>query len=331
MSSLWRFFRFILFRLSPEVAHEWTFRLLRLGRPVIQILSPAPEIIKEPSVFPKFTLPVGLAAGFDKDSTLLHVLPSLGFGFAEIGTVTLRPQAGNAPPRLFRDAGRSALRNRMGFNSQGAQVVSQRLDWARQRIPHGFGVGVNIGKNKSTSENEAWKDYAQATAYFSGLADYLVINVSSPNTPGLRGLQSQEGLRPILSAVLDEVSGWSKSVPVLLKFAPDLSREALLALVSACEEWGAGGFVLTNTLPASLPLEGGWSGTPLRDISAEALSTVRAVTTLPLISVGGIGTVEEAQRRWKLGADLIQIYTAWVYQGPSFPFLLSADINAPQK
>lgn len=274
----------------------------------------------------EFSSRVGLAAGFDKDAELVTALPELGFGFAEIGTVTPRPQVGNPRPRLFRSLPEQALFNRMGFNNGGAQAAADRLAHARNsgRVPDTFRVGVNVGKNKDTSAEQAHEDYVAALKPFRGLADYAVINVSSPNTPGLRALQTVEALQPIVQGVLSEVAGWEKAPPVLLKLAPEVQGQALHELVHSVEAWGIAGWVLTNTRAGewqvgSERLPGGWSGLPVRDASVASLKAVRSISQRPIISVGGILEVKDAAERIELGADLIQIYSGWVLRGPRFP------------
>ena len=335
---LWRLIRAFLFRFDAETAHLVALRTLQLisrlpvkvrNLPVRILISGAPgERRSEPmrwnALGMEFSSPVGLAAGFDKDSEILAVLPNLGFGFAEIGTVTPRPQAGNDRPRLFRDRARSALFNRMGFCGLGATIVSSRLARARPGLPAGFRVGVNIGKNRETLLDRASDDYRRAITPFRDLADYVVINVSSPNTPGLRSLQTVDSLRPILAEVGDEVANWSRKPPLLLKLAPELSGDALAELVLELERAGIDGWVLTNTLAGELSalgtkLSGGWSGGPLAEASRRSLREVRAISRLPIISVGGIMRAEEAQVRMEMGANLIQIYTGWIYRGPGFP------------
>jgi dihydroorotate dehydrogenase len=340
----WGLLKGLLFRYDAETVHRFSVRVIRLGillwgwplrllsgaarrhlrvsGPVLSSTTAAPSVARPWGI--EFSSRLGLAAGFDKDAEILEGLPELGFGFAEIGTVTPRPQPGNDRPRLFRDPGRNAIFNRMGFNGLGATIVSERLAEARERLPLGFRVGVNLGKNKDTSNEDASKDYARAAQAFEGLADYLVINVSSPNTPGLRSLQTVEALHPIFDAVSRVVLKWKKSPPVLLKLAPEVRGEELKAIIEAGEGWGVSGWVLTNTLAgtgsdAAQNLPGGWSGGPLTEAARASLSEARLLTKLPIISVGGILTPEEAVLRIRMGADLVQIYSGWIFGGPSFP------------
>ena len=297
----WRGVRWFLFKLDPEFAHRLTLRFIRLGiflgNVPLRIVSGAEsETEKAPthSVFGiEFQSCLGLAAGFDKNAEILTALPALGFGFAEIGTVTPRPQPRNSRPRLFRDAPRGALFNRMGFNNLGAEVISKRLIHAKSVLPAGFRVGVNVGKNKDTPLESAWEDYVRAARPFEGLADYLVINVSSPNTPGLRSLQTIEALKPIIGEVANLLSGWRSKPPLLVKVAPEMNGLELVHLVQTAEPWGVDGWVLTNTLGGTLKvgsqeLTGGWSGKPLAELALRSLVEVRAATRRPIISVGGI-------------------------------------------
>ena len=269
----------------------------------------------------EFRTPVGLAAGFDKNGRLLRALPNLGFGFAEIGSVTPRPQPGNSRPRLRRDASRVAIWNAMGFNNDGVEAVAGRLARARERgwLPSNFPVGVNLGKNKDTPNDEAWRDYLAGARRFLPLADYLVVNVSSPNTPGLRALQEPEGVGRILDPILEARAGGSRRVPVLLKLAPELSGEALARLASALGG-RVDGWVLTKTLQAD---SGGWSGGPLTELSRERLRDAHALGMRPVISCGGILDAEEARARLDSGASLVQAYAGYVYGGPSFPARLA--------
>lgn len=323
--------------MDPEQAHRLTVRMIEMGEKAhsLRLMSGAQDRYYPESALPKvlgmtFRSRVGLAAGFDKDAELVTALPSLGFGFAEIGTVTPRPQPGNERPRLFRDPARASVFNRMGFNGAGADVVSRRLAQVKADLPGDFRVGVNLGKNKDTSLEDAASDYAKAAASFRDLADYLVVNVSSPNTPGLRSLQTIESLRPIIGAVHAVISQWSRKPPLLLKLAPEVASEGLSQLISEIEASKSepiDGWILTNTLGGQhLGQVGGWSGGLLTEHSRNSLITARAASKLPIISVGGILTEEEALERRKLGADLIQIYSGWIYGGPSFPAVLSRKI-----
>ena len=335
----WSIARRILFLFDAEYAHRLTmFWIKRSEGAPARILTNTPADARSETVKVlgmDFRSRVGLAAGFDKDAEIVGVLPSLGFGFAEIGTVTPLPQPGNEQPRLFRDSSRQSLFNRMGFNGAGADEVSARLFHARKRLPAGFRIGVNLGKNKMTPNEQAAGDYAKAAAKFKELADYLVINVSSPNTPGLRSLQSAEALQPIVAAVQDVIQRWPKRPPLLLKLAPELAfKDDLSQFIRQLEGWGIDGWVLTNTLGGSYELsksktlDGGWSGACLTEPSRQFLTLARQATSKTIISVGGIMTIEEALERRRLGADLVQIYTGWIYNGPTFPSDLSLALSS---
>ncbi len=276
---------------------------------------------------------IGLAAGFDKDAVGYEALGALGFGFIEVGTLTGEPQPGNPAPRLFRLPRDRALINRMGFNNHGSADAVARL----QR-PHETIVGVNIGKTKLVPEEEAISDYVASAKRLGPLADYVVVNVSSPNTPGLRDLQATKKLRPLLAAVreaLDEVSP-ARRVPLLVKIAPDLADEDVDAVADLALDLGLDGIIATNTTIQRDGLAsdaadvarcgaGGLSGPPLRQRSLEVLKRLRAKVgdRTVLISVGGIETAEQAWERIQAGATLVQIYTAFIYEGPLLPSRLA--------
>ncbi|MFQ5349000.1 MAG: quinone-dependent dihydroorotate dehydrogenase [Thermoanaerobaculia bacterium] len=262
----------------------------------------------------RFPNPIGLAAGFDKDGVAIASFAALGFGFVEVGTVTPRPQPGNPRPRLFRHPEQASLQNAMGFNNRGLKALARRLTQRRGGDP----LGVNIGRNKDTAPDRQTDDYRQVAARLSGCCDYFVINVSSPNTPGLRDLEERDRLR----ALLEEVRGATET-PFLVKLSPDLEPEEAIVLATVSLDGGATGVVLTNTtvdyalLPGSVP-PGGLSGRVLRRRSFEMLHAVarELFGRCLLISVGGVETPEEIYRRLRHGASLVQLYTALVYGGP---------------
>jgi dihydroorotate dehydrogenase len=273
---------------------------------------------------------LGLAAGFDKNAVGIDALGALGFGHVEVGTVTGEPQPGNEKPRLFRLTADRAVVNRMGFNNDGAEAVAARLAARGRRRGAGERpvLGVNIGKSKVVPEDEAVRDYEKSARLLAPHADYLVVNVSSPNTPGLRNLQAVEKLEPILLAVR-EVAG---DLPLLVKIAPDLADKDVLAVADLATAIGLDGIIATNTTIsraglASTPEQvaavgaGGLSGRPLTERSLEVLRLLRerAGDRLTLVAVGGITTVEDARARLDAGADLLQGYTAFVYEGPGWP------------
>jgi dihydroorotate dehydrogenase len=267
--------------------------------------------------------PIGLAAGFDKNAEMIELLPFFGFGSVEVGTVTPLPQGGNERPRLFRNPADQTLFNRMGFNNLGAGVISERVRRAKSKVPPGFRIGVNLGKNKSTPDGEASKDYARAARPFLDTADYFVINVSSPNTPGLRALQTPEALAAIVAEVKATLAESTRIIPLYVKLAPELTGETLMPVIRALETAGVSGLILTNTLGGDYlyggnRLSGGWSGQILTSTALSRLKEAKSMTGLPIISVGGIMTVEDALARISEGAESIQLYTGWIYQGPFF-------------
>ena len=311
---LYRLARPVLFTLDPERAHGLAIAALRAlpGRP-------APtggplEIRVAGLAFPN---PVGMAAGFDKDGEVPDALLGQGFGFAEVGSITPRPQAGNPQPRLFRLAEDGAVINRMGFNNGGAVAAAARLA-ARER--RGI-VGINIGANKDSADRVA--DYAQMTQVMAPLASYLAVNISSPNTPGLRALQDEGALTALLDAVL-EARG-EAGPPVFLKVAPDLEPADIEAIARIGIDKRLGALIVANTTISRPPLRsrhaaesGGLSGAPLKQLALQRLRDFRHATggALPLVGVGGIASAEDAWARIRAGASLVQLYSAMVYEGP---------------
>jgi dihydroorotate dehydrogenase len=316
--------RRLLFLVPPERSHELVFAALRgvttaapVRRRLGRRLAPTDPVLASTVFGVRFPGPLGLAAGFDKDGIGLKAWGALGFGYAEIGTVTARPQPGNPAPRLFRLPADRALLNRLGFNNHGAAALASRLARHRADVP----IGVNIGKTKSTPLEHAADDYRASARLVGPLATYLVVNVSSPNTPGLRDLQAIESLRGILSAVLAETSR-----PVLVKIAPDLADPDIDDIADLAVELGLAGIVATNTTVSRDGLStpgvgrlgsGGISGPPLAHRAAEVLRRLygRLGDRLTLISVGGIETVDDAWDRITAGASLLQGYTGFIYGG----------------
>lgn len=312
-----------LFSLDAERVHEEVSGLMGLAAhvpgagKVLSLLTGPDGKGLEKSVFGvKFANPLGLAAGFDKDGKLISILPGLGFGFLEIGSVTLEPQPGNVKPRLFRLVEQGAILNRMGFNSEGARAVALRLSMSP---PPSVPLGINLGLNKGTPANMAPKRYAQTFKLLAKHGDYFVINVSSPNTPGLRDLQTATNLADILNTVQDANPGRK---PVLVKLSPDLNDEDLDACVSVAGKVAQGVVVSNTTLSRDAVPEpfkseaGGLSGRPLKVRATELVRRVRSLTSLPIIGVGGIETPEDAKERLDAGADLVQLYTGLIYGGP---------------
>jgi dihydroorotate dehydrogenase len=321
-----------LFLLSPERAHGVGMSALRvLG--TVRSAPPLPAGGPDLSVTSaglRFAHPVVLAAGFDKDAEAVAGLFGVGFAGVEVGTVTPRPQPGNPAPRLFRIPEARALINRMGFNNHGVDAMAGRLR-ALGRRPGP--VGVNLGKNKDTPLERAVDDYVAGAERLGALADYVVLNASSPNTPGLRQLQHSEPLRVLLSTVKDRLEAVAPGKPLLLKIAPDLAPEEVEAIVDVALEVGIAGLICTNTTLARPGVQGpvaaeagGLSGAPLAPLALETLrkAAARARGRLALWASGGIFTADEVLERLEAGADLVQIYTAFVYRGPFFvPRLLS--------
>ncbi|MGB3050593.1 MAG: quinone-dependent dihydroorotate dehydrogenase [Polyangiales bacterium] len=333
----------LLYLLPAEAAHHLAFGCLRLLAAIPGMLTLMRRVFHQSGDSARvralgldFPNPIGLAAGFDKDAIGYEALAAMGFGFIEVGTLTGQPQRGNAKPRLFRLRKDRALVNRMGFNNRGSADAVTRL----QR-PHEAIVGVNIGKTKVVPEEQAVGDYVASARCVGPHADYVVVNVSSPNTPGLRNLQASEKLRPLLVAVreaLNEVSP-ARHVPLLVKISPDLADEDVDAVADLAIDLGLEGIVATNTTISRDGLAsnaddvercgaGGLSGPPVRERSIEVLQRLRARVgdEMVLISVGGIETPDQARERLDAGATLLQIYTAFVYEGPWLPSRLSKGI-----
>ncbi|WP_036492888.1 quinone-dependent dihydroorotate dehydrogenase [Nocardioides sp. CF8] len=323
-------FDHVLTRTDPERAHHAAFAAIRAAAPVTTRL---PQRSNRPvtAMGLEFAHPLGLAAGFDKNAVGIDALGGLGFGHVEIGTVTGEPQSGNPPKRLFRLPADGAVINRMGFNNDGAEVVAARLE-ARGRRP-GPVLGVNIGKTKVVPEEDAVADYEKSTRLLAPHADYLVVNVSSPNTPGLRDLQAVEKLEPLLIAVREEADRHTADrVPLLVKIAPDLSDDDVLAVADLAVALGLDGVIATNTTISRDGLRsdpdavaaigaGGLSGRPLTARANDVMRALRARVgdDLTLIGVGGITTPDDARERLAAGATLLQGYTAFIYEGPWWP------------
>jgi dihydroorotate dehydrogenase len=321
---MYRAVRRLLFLVAPERIHTWVFAILRgatMPRPVRSAvrsrLAPRDPVLASTVFGVSFPGPLGLAAGFDKDGAGLSTWGALGFGYAEVGTVTAQAQPGNPRPRIFRLADDRALLNRMGFNNNGAAELALRLARHTPDVP----IGVNIGKTKITAAEDAVDDYRESARLVGQLAAFLVVNVSSPNTPGLRDLQAVESLRPILAAVRAETS-----TPVLVKIGPDLSDTDVDEIADLAVELGLAGIVATNTTVSRNDLAtqeadelgpGGISGPPVARRSAEVLRRLyrRVGDRLVLISVGGIETADDAWDRITSGASLLQGYTGFVYGG----------------
>jgi len=322
----------MLFRADPESIHGWTLTALQLAGavpPVRWILQrmfcrPDPRL-RTQALGLSFDNPIGLAAGYDKEARGLWGLACLGFGHLEVGTVTRLAQSGNPKPRVFRLPEDEALINRMGFPNAGAEAMHRRL---LLRQPPGVRIGVNIGKGKDTPLERAADDYLHLLREFDGLADYIAINVSSPNTLGLRRLQARDHLESLLKALVAERVrlGRSPSVPLLVKVAPDLTDAEMEDAVNAIVSAGGEGIIATNTTLAREGLcspaweqTGGLSGRPLRQRSLACVQAIVRLTSgrLPVVAAGGIAGAEDARRALDAGAVLVQIYTGLVYRGPA--------------
>jgi dihydroorotate dehydrogenase len=327
--KMYGFFRPLLFKLNPETAHGLTLNLVRLAgifppsRWTLQAMYAAPD--KPVEAFGlRFKNPVGLAAGYDKDGVAVRGLSALGFGHIEVGTVTPRPQSGNPKPRVFRLMEDQAVINRMGFPGKGMSYVERQTSLVVRR-PSSVVLGVNLGKNKDTPLETAADDYVTLMRTFTPLADYLAINISSPNTVGLRRLQGREMLEGLLGAIAQERRTSKVKRPILVKIAPDLDDEELDDALGVILDAGMDGVIATNTTLARDGLRskhqgetGGLSGRPLTVRSEEVLDKVvkRLEGHIPVVSVGGIMSPDDAKRRIDKGAALVQVYTGLVYAGP---------------
>ena len=313
--------RKLLFRMEAEAAHELAVEQMQSLQNVGIALRAIERFCLPPASASRqllgltFRSPIGIAAGFDKNAVMMPMLQALGFGFIEVGTVTLHPQAGNPRPRLFRYSEHRALINRMGFNNDGADVVAERLQsWSDRRIP----VFANIGKNRDVPIEGAPESYAACYAKVAPYADVAVLNLSSPNTPGLRDLQRPEQLEKLLETV-----GSARVGKIFVKIAPDLDDAQIAEICDVCVR-GADGMICTNTTLDRLPgmnESGGLSGAPLRAKSTAVLQAVRKRVgpDYPLIGVGGVFTQEDVREKLAAGADLVQVYTGFVYEGPFMP------------
>ncbi|MBK9254702.1 MAG: quinone-dependent dihydroorotate dehydrogenase [Saprospiraceae bacterium] len=320
----------ILFLFQPENAHAMTIHLMKivLSVPLINYIFRANYRFEHPGLEKeimglKFNNPVGLAAGFDKDGKYFREMANLGFGFIEIGTVTPKPQEGNPKPRLFRLPKDHALINRMGFNNDGANALQERLAGSNKTS---IIIGGNIGKNKLTPNENAVDDYIYCFQHLFSYVDYFTVNVSSPNTPGLRALQDKEPLTALLNKLMLLNLGMPKPKPILLKIAPDLTNDQLDDVVQIVLKTGINGIIATNTTiersnlltDTSIIGTGGLSGKPLKDRATEVIRYIaeRAEKKFVIIGAGGIESPEDAIEKLNAGADLIQIYTGLVYSGP---------------
>jgi dihydroorotate dehydrogenase len=309
--------------MDPERVHHLALATLETTSRFPWLLNLIPRISDQRLVREVFGIrfpnPIGLAAGFDKNGVALPAWEAFGFGFAEIGTITAQSQPGNPLPRIFRIPEMEALINRLGFNNEGVEKIGVRLERLRQssrwpKIP----VGINIGKTKVVPLEEATDDYLESFRRLQGIGDYFVLNVSSPNTPGLRKLQEKGAIGELFEAIQQQNLG----KPLLVKIAPDLTREQVDDILELAKEHRLAGIIATNTttdqqtIPEEKRQAGGLSGKPLRTRSLEILRHIRRQSSLPVISVGGIMSADDARERFDAGAELIQLYTGFVYHGP---------------
>ena len=320
-----RFVRPLLFSIDAEIAHRFTIESLRAASHVDLTLRALH--LFQPSASPKklfgLTFPnaIGLAAGLDKNGVALPAWSAIGFGFVEIGTVTAKAQPGNPKPRIFRFPEQNALINRLGFNNEGADAIARRLRKLQRssRWPE-VPVGINIGKSMSTPLTEATEDYLYSFRLLCEFADYIVLNVSSPNTPGLRELQGADALSELLSAIGEKNLITRK--PIVVKIAPDLAPSELDDIVSTCETNKIAGIIATNTtvdhssISAAQDEQGGLSGAPLRGKSTALVREIAARSTIPIIASGGIMDADSAREKIEAGARLLQIYTGLIHRGP---------------
>ncbi len=320
--------RDVLFRMDAEKAHELTLQMFARFPRASTALFRAPTDAKPANLLGlRFRNRVGLAAGLDKNADCIAAWDALGFGFVEVGTVTPRPQPGNPKPRMFRLPEYQALINRLGFNNKGVDYLVERI----RSTPRQCVLGVNIGKNFDTPLEDAAQDYIACLNKVHAIADYVTVNISSPNTRNLRELQSEGPLRKLLSSLRDtraKLAGQSgRQPPLLVKIAPDLDDEQILTIARTVREAGMDGLIATNTTVERVAVQshplaaeaGGLSGAPLRERAQEVLNKLRSAmgADFPLIGVGGISSGTDAAERFKAGADLVQVYTGFIYRGPS--------------
>lgn len=318
-----------LLKMDPETAHGATITALRLGLAPVQERADPPEL-KTALAGLELSNPIGMAAGFDKNGEVPRPLSAMGFGMVEVGTVTPRPQSGNAKPRLFRVPGAEGVINRMGFNNDGHEAVFERL----RDVRIASALGVNIGANKDSPDFVA--DYVQGVARFAEIADYLTVNISSPNTPGLRDLQQSEALKRLLDAVLKARSKANIRVPLFLKLAPDLEQRAMDDIAEVIADTDLDGLIVSNTTlsrDAVAGMEnakeaGGLSGKPLFGLATQRLAQMRQRTSLPIIGVGGIHSAESALAKFEAGANAVQLYSALVFGGLDLLDRIKAGLSA---
>jgi len=341
VSTLYPALRQALFLLDAEHAHTLAMESLAALESTLCSVGYAPPPLRHPMLEQRlwnidFPNPVGLAAGFDKNARGPHVWPLLGFGFAELGTVTAQPQPGNDRPRMFRYVADRAVINRLGFNNAGAQAVARRLADLRACAAWTAPIGINIGKSRVVELDDAVDDYRQSFAHLGELGDYVVVNVSSPNTPGLRDLQDAGRLAALLEALMRDNRALPQPRPLLVKVAPDLVDEALADVVRIARHAGVAALVATNTtLDHSAIAQhgdqpGGLSGAPLKQRATEVVRLLYQLAgpELPIIGVGGVASAADAYEKIRAGASLVQLYTGMIYEGPTLPRTIVAGLVA---
>jgi len=325
-TALYPVFKSLAFKVDPEFAHELTLKAMKQLSPWVENV-PTDSRFKLTAMGLSFKSPVGLAAGLDKNAEAIGFLSYLPFSFIEVGTVTPLPQKGNDKPRLFRYPEEESLRNCMGFNNQGMDKILHNIQNANRREKI---LGVNLGKNKLTSNDDAPKDYAVLYEKFAPHADYLVINVSSPNTPGLRDLLQDKGLKEIFASVNARRIQFSR--PLLVKVSPDMSEDELRSVVNLVKEYQLSGVIATNTTIMPERGQGGVSGKLLFEKAKKTrsflLKELKETPEIELIGVGGFSSYEEIKEYWREGGRLVQLYSAFVFQGPSFLFDIEKKLAA---
>ncbi|WP_096085928.1 quinone-dependent dihydroorotate dehydrogenase [Agaribacterium haliotis] len=335
--SLYDVARRMLFLLDPETAHEVSLDMMSASErlKLIGLLKPSFRANKKTVMGLQFPNPVGLAAGMDKNGDHFNALGGLGFGFIEIGTVTPVAQAGNEQPRLFRLPEHQAIINRMGFNNKGVDYLVNQV---RNHRRFDGVLGINIGKNKLTADEDALSDYQTCMDKVYDVADYIAINISSPNTPGLRGLQFGDALDRLIAGIADKAKqladDYSKKVPIAVKLAPDTDDEGLKFIADTLQKYQMDGVIATNTTVSRSAVSGhkfadeagGLSGKPLTQMSTEVIAKLRSYLgeAMPIIGVGGIENADDAKAKIDAGADLLQVYSGFIYRGPA----LIKDVNA---
>ncbi len=328
-----RILRPLLFAANPETVHHFSMGWLTAGAPLLRPFAPQPDPRLERAVFGvPFPNTVGLGAGFDKNAVALLAWEGLGFGFAEAGTITARAQPGNPKPRIFRVPEQQAVINRLGFNNEGADVIANRLRSLRAagKWPH-IPIGINLGKSKVTPLEEAANDYLLSFERLQHFGDYFVLNVSSPNTPGLRTLQNRDVLGDLLGTIQRRNDDRH---PLLVKIAPDLSWDAIEEILALAQEHALAGIIATNTtidhssIPAHRRQQGGLSGGPLRARATEIVRFIAGRSPLPIIAAGGIVSVDAALEKLDAGASLLQLYTGFIYEGPALVRGICAALKA---